>query len=209
MTCLSLSRRKQQPQPPQSPHLRLGIQVGGVCGYHHFHCPRLHGDHSHRDAPQPARRSTGEPGPGRHPQAGQGAMGPPRPTPRVLRKWAVMAGWHLATVLLSLAGYFIVFIYFYSSLKDMSIDFRERGRKGGERNINQLPPVYARTRDQNYNFLVHGTTLPPPDSPGRGPGRLLLPKATRASAAGRLERSCWCAYWGHCHHGRGGAGCAR
>lgn len=52
----------------QPPHLGLRVQVGGVRGHHRLHRPRLHGDHADRDAPQPARRSAGEP-----------AAGPTRP----------------------------------------------------------------------------------------------------------------------------------
>ena len=60
----------------------------------------------------------------------------------------------------------------------MFIDFRERGREGRtesegeehlcERKIDQLPPVQASTRDQTYNFLVHGMTLHPTEPPGQG-----------------------------------------
>ena len=43
----------------------------------------------------------------------------------------------------------------------MFIDERERvgGREGAVRNIDQLLPIHAPTRDQTHNLLVYGTML--------------------------------------------------
>ena len=72
--------------------------------------------------------------------------------------------------------------FFYSSPKDMFIDFRERvrererGRKREgerererERNIHQLPPKCALMGDLTHNLLVYRTRLQPTESPGQGP----------------------------------------
>lgn len=51
-SCMQWSRWSQL----LAPHLGLRIQVGRVSRDSHLHRPSLHGNHSHRDAPQPARQ---------------------------------------------------------------------------------------------------------------------------------------------------------
>ena len=65
----------------------------------------------------------------------------------------------------------------------MLIDFKEKERRDKreterrereketlmwERNIDQLTPVPALTRDQTHNLLVHGMMLQPTETPGQG-----------------------------------------
>lgn len=46
-------------------------------------------------------------------------------------------------------GHNLILFIFYSSPKDVFIDFRGRGR---ERNIDQLPPTHALTRNPTHSL---------------------------------------------------------
>ena len=69
--------------------------------------------------------------------------------------------------------------FFYSSPKDMFIDFREsKGGRDRDRDrdrgikvthIDQVPPKCALMGDLTHNLLVYRTRLQPTESPGQGP----------------------------------------
>ena len=65
------------------------------------------------------------------------------------------------------------FLFFFNPhLRTYSLIFREKEKKAGrereqERNISQLPPVCALTRDQIFNLLVYRTMLQPTEPPGQ------------------------------------------
>ena len=72
----------------------------------------------------------------------------------------------------------------------MFIGFRERGRErernSNVRNVNQLPPACALTRDGTHNLLVVGTLLQPTEPPGQGSRHIL--KDTQRNREEAMEK---------------------